>query len=507
VESQTYAWDTLGNLTGRTDTVQGISETFAYDNLNRVVLASVTGGGSKVFAYDAIGNIASKSDVGSYTYNASGPSSVRPHAVASISGTANQVVNPAYTYDANGNMTAGGGRTIAYTAFNKPSTIVEGLNTLSFSHDTEHARYKQVAPEGTTLYLNASGIAVEKVTSSLGVVQWNNYLFAGGEMIGAYYERPDITTYTRYFHKDHLGSIVAITDENGTPVECNAYDAWGKRRNLNGTDDPGNTLTSQTSRGFTGQEQLQDVGLIHFNGRIYDPQLGKFTSADPSVESPYGTQGWNRYAYVGNNPLSFTDPTGFCFLGCFWKPVIRAISNPVTIVVIAVAIVAQQYELLPAVAGLSSGTVTAIAASSATAALATGIQSGKLGAAFQAGLITAASAFAFAEVGAATDGDFNAKGFNAAGKSADDYFGTLQLFENIAGHAAVGCASGALSGGDCGSSAFAGAAGAFAGPKLISLGAAVEEPLPLPSSGGDCFGDRWRQVRERCDNRCIRLSL
>src|SRR5260221_6991248 len=81
-------------------------------------------------------------------------------------------------------------------------------------------------------------------------------------------------------------------------------------------------------------------------------------------------------------------------------------------------------ELLPAVAGLSSGTVTAIAASSATAAIAAGIQSGKLGAAFQTGLIAPASAFAFAEVGAATDGDFNAKGFNAAGKSADDYFGT-----------------------------------------------------------------------------------
>jgi hypothetical protein len=113
--------------------------------------------------------------------------------------------------------------------------------------------------------------------------------------------------------------------------------------------------------------------------------------------------------------------------------------------VIVVAVVAQQYELLPAVAGLSSGTVTAIAASSATAAIATGIQSGKLGAAFQASLITAASAFAFAEVGMATNGDFDAKGFNAAGKSADDYFATLQHFENIAGHAAVGCASGALS--------------------------------------------------------------
>src|SRR6266852_738331 len=190
-------------------------------------------------------------------------------------------------------MTSGSSRTISYTAFNKPATIAEGLNTLTFSHDPEHARFKQVDQQlGTTLYLNGFGILAEKLTSSLGVVQWNDYLFAGGEMIGAYYERPALTNFTRYFHKDHLGSIVAISDETGAAVERDASDAWGKRRNL--------------------------------NGRVYDPQLGKFTSADPSIESPYGTQGWNRYSYVGNNPLSFTDPTGFCFLGCFWKEIFRS---------------------------------------------------------------------------------------------------------------------------------------------------------------------------------------
>src|SRR6266849_4743277 len=231
-------------------------------------------------------------------------------------------------------MTSGSSRTISYTAFNKPATITEGLNTLTFSHDPEHARFKQVDQQlWTTLYFNGFGILAEKLTSSLGVVQWNDYLFAGGEMICAYFER--------YFHSDNLGSIVALTDETGALAESESYDPWGKRRYPNGTDDTSNSLTSSTTRGFTGQEHLQDVALIHLNGRVYDPMIGRFTSADPMVESPFSTQGWNRYSYVGNNPLAHGDPTGFCFLGCFWKPIFHAIGQifrvPVIGTIVAIA--------------------------------------------------------------------------------------------------------------------------------------------------------------------------
>ena len=52
------------------------------------------------------------------------------------------------------------------------------------------------------------------------------------------------------------------------------------------------------------------IGLIHMNGRVYDPEIGVFLSADPLVQFPHSTQGLNRYAYVGNNPLSYTDPSG-----------------------------------------------------------------------------------------------------------------------------------------------------------------------------------------------------
>ena len=68
-----------------------------------------------------------------------------------------------------------------------------------------------------------------------------------------------------------------------------------------------------TPRGYTGHEHLNNLGVIHMNGRVYDPVLGRFLSPDPVVQAPHDTQGFNRYAYVRNNPLRYTDPSGFCY--------------------------------------------------------------------------------------------------------------------------------------------------------------------------------------------------
>ena len=70
---------------------------------------------------------------------------------------------------------------------------------------------------------------------------------------------------------------------------------------------------AETPRGFTGHEHLDGVQLIHMNGRVYDPMLGRFLSADPVIQFPKSTQGLNRYTYTNNNPLSYTDPSGFFF--------------------------------------------------------------------------------------------------------------------------------------------------------------------------------------------------
>jgi RHS repeat-associated protein len=64
----------------------------------------------------------------------------------------------------------------------------------------------------------------------------------------------------------------------------------------------------------SGHEQLDDSGLIHMNGRIYDPELGRMLSPDPLVQVPEYSQNFNRYSYVMNNPLNLTDPTGFSWL-------------------------------------------------------------------------------------------------------------------------------------------------------------------------------------------------
>ena len=71
-------------------------------------------------------------------------------------------------------------------------------------------------------------------------------------------------------------------------------------------------------RGFTGHEHYDRFGIINMNARLYDPVLGRFFSPDPQVQSPFSTQGYNRYSYCGNNPVMFTDPDGEFFILDSW---------------------------------------------------------------------------------------------------------------------------------------------------------------------------------------------
>jgi len=96
-----------------------------------------------------------------------------------------------------------------------------------------------------------------------------------------------------------------------------SYDAWGNRRDpddwtLLTQSEIGNLQSEMsTDRGFTGHEMLDNVGLVHMNGRIYDPVIGRMISPDPIIQEPNNLQSFNRYSYVWNNPLSKTDPSGF----------------------------------------------------------------------------------------------------------------------------------------------------------------------------------------------------
>jgi RHS repeat-associated protein len=94
-----------------------------------------------------------------------------------------------------------------------------------------------------------------------------------------------------------------------------SFTAFGERRGANWAGSPSSAdwtqIANTTRRGFTDHEHLDNLNLIHMNGRVYDPSLGRFISADPFIDGWTGTQGYNRYSYVHNNPLRFLDPSGF----------------------------------------------------------------------------------------------------------------------------------------------------------------------------------------------------
>ncbi|MGL6126916.1 RHS repeat domain-containing protein [Chryseobacterium artocarpi] len=114
-----------------------------------------------------------------------------------------------------------------------------------------------------------------------------------------------------------MGSILAISDEAGNKLEQRHFDAWGNFTHLqigNGaiiTDkNIIDTISLLVERGYTSHEHFAEVGIIHMNGRLYDPLLRRFLNADENIQDPYNTQNYNKYGYVMNNPLIYNDPSG-----------------------------------------------------------------------------------------------------------------------------------------------------------------------------------------------------
>ena len=132
----------------------------------------------------------------------------------------------------------------------------------------------------------------------------------------------DISGSYKFLHKDYIGSILAISDEAGNRLEQRHFDAWGNFTHLqigNGsiiTDK--NTIDNSMlllDRGYTSHEYFAEVGIIHMNGRLYDPLLRRFLNADENIQDSFNTQFYNKYGYVLNNPLMYNDPSGeFAFL-------------------------------------------------------------------------------------------------------------------------------------------------------------------------------------------------
>ncbi|TKD09385.1 RHS repeat domain-containing protein [Polyangium fumosum] len=148
-----------------------------------------------------------------------------------------------------------------------------------------------------------------------GVVE-HRYSVHSPERVVAVVTRGGVEAGTHDLHVDHLGSIESVTNEEGSQVEKRSYDPFGQRRNVIwGLPPPASPTSKATTRGFTGHEGDDDLGLVNMRGRMFDPRLGRFLTTDPVIADVFDGQSHNRYSYVRNAPLSFVDPTGHAGAG------------------------------------------------------------------------------------------------------------------------------------------------------------------------------------------------
>ena len=304
--------DPFGNLTMELDVVHNAQESFQYDNLLRVEASSRSWSGSSPvvvnYAYDAVGNILQKDDYADsgvsapYVYGNVSRSlgNAGPNAVASVTKPGGVVVN--FAYDANGNQTGGDNRTVEYTYINKPSKIIRGTTETTFAYGPDDRRYLQQEGSRSKLYSGSYERMFDGVSPSPTHRDYVSEFAVIETLNGA--------STVRYIHRDRLGSVDTITTESGSVFEEHSYGPFGAPRDGAKHDNGALLSSAVTERGFTDHEHLDGHQLIHMNGRVYDPLLGRFLSVDPIVGAPNGN-GLNPYSYVMNNPLMGTDPSGY----------------------------------------------------------------------------------------------------------------------------------------------------------------------------------------------------
>jgi len=307
IQNLSYVWNAVGNLTYRQDVRQGLTEYFHYDDLHRLDYSKLNGTNNLVLSYDEMGNITSKAGGGTYTYHPT-----KKHAVIATSGNSRT-----FTYDNNGNQITRAGFNITWYPFNLPKQISAASDdTSTFMYNPYGRRWSQAAVlsgvSETTTYIGG----LMEVVVKRGVTSYRHYISGGTGTIAEYIRDSSGLISTHYMTKDHLGSADSVTTYSGSVYVRMSYDAFGNRRNEAGwsgsvpSADMAN-IAADTRRGYTGHDMLDNLGLIHMNGRVYDRVAGRFISADPFIDGAGNTQGWNRYSYVHNNPLSFTDPSGY----------------------------------------------------------------------------------------------------------------------------------------------------------------------------------------------------
>lgn len=288
-------------LVSRNDRVNNHTESFSYDNLNRL-----TSMGLRQISYADNGNILSIGGVGAMTYGS--PGSV--YQVTELTPTGNT-------------NTSGSMQSISYTCYNRPSSISEIFNRANFTYNGngERVRMDIIQQFDTLLTRYYLGGRYEYEKTQNG---YKERLYVGGDAYSApmVLQNENNQGWLAYnIGRDYLGSITHITTVSGTPVAEYSYDPWGRLRNpvTLMVYAAGSEPTLFLGRGFSGHEHLPWFGLINMNARLYDPLIGRFLSPDPLIQAPDFTQNHNRYSYALNNPLKFTDKDGKIILSMMFS--------------------------------------------------------------------------------------------------------------------------------------------------------------------------------------------
>ncbi|PWN64736.1 RHS repeat-associated core domain-containing protein [Chryseobacterium oncorhynchi] len=302
-----------------------INESFDYDNNNRLInwTNPVTGTKTEMAVlnvYDNKGRILENDQVGTIKFGNSSkvyqPTGMSLNAAGTQNYSNDLIQNILYNENNDPVFIDGmkGDVAFQYGITNMRQRVTYGGN---FSADGEGRFTKFYSEDGNFEILKDNTTGKEKHIIYIGgspyesnIVYVKNY----DETNGSY----------KFLHKDYLGSILAISDEAGNKLEQRHFDAWGNLTHLQIGN--GQVITDQSKiqeilttggllleRGYTSHEHFAEVGIIHMNGRLYDPLLRRFLNPDENIQSPYNTQNYNKYGYVLNNPLIYNDPSGEVF--------------------------------------------------------------------------------------------------------------------------------------------------------------------------------------------------
>ncbi|MGN8120019.1 RHS repeat-associated core domain-containing protein, partial [Labrys sp. 22185] len=303
--SLNYTRAATGRIDGITSPGGASSDawSYGYDELDQLTSASNAGNASfnETYSYDDAGNLTSKTDVGTYTYPAQGPNAVRPHAVG-VAGTT------FFTYDDNGNMLTGHGRTYSWDGMNRPTQIVSAYMgespgaTSSYFYGPDGSRVKKVtkaSPRGCTTAPNP--LPTETTTYVFGdervSYEGSSDPCVPTTPLWVKYPMPDIkiegtgaTAKSYTLLKDHLGSVRVVADQAGTTSIATRYQPFGLAKPIT------TSTATKEDHGYIGERQ-DETGLLYLNARYYDPHIARFVSPDWWDPTQEGV-GTNRYAYA-----------------------------------------------------------------------------------------------------------------------------------------------------------------------------------------------------------------